>query len=167
LFFWDKLLIENGQRISEKRKELIDFANQYFETLKGFGDFRLEYDKSIISPQRLEKYAREEVAAGVTLVGPHRDDIQFELEDRNLHTFGSRGEQRMAIFNLKLAELEFVSEKTAARPVLLLDDIFSELDQEHRSQIIRVIPKQQTIITATDRRLFDKRLYQKAETIFL
>lgn len=164
LFFWDKLLIENGEVVTQKRKEFIDFVNQEPDY---FGKLNLRYDKSVISPQRLEKYAKEEVAAGMTLVGPHRDDFAVQIEKRDLHAFGSRGEQRTAVFSLKLAELEFVAQKTGERPVLLLDDILSELDQAHRAKIFEVIPKQQTIITTTDLSLIGKESLQKVEKVNL
>ena len=169
LFFWDKLLLENGSLITQKRGELIDFFNQQPDH---FSDLEIHYDRSIISPERLEKYAHQEVAAAMTLVGPHRDDFQIRIkkdlsEARNLHVYGSRGEQRLAVLSLKLAELEFVSEKTNHRPILLLDDIFSELDQEHRGRIFKVIPQQQTIITATDLSLIKKKDHLRAEKIKL
>src|SRR3990167_9844795 len=117
--------------------------------------FRLEYDKSAISEGRLEQYAEEEVAAATTLVGPHRDDFVFQIrstksETRNLSTYGSRGEQRMGVLWLKMAELNFIQEKTLERPTLLLDDIFSELDHEHRNVVMDTAKKQQTIITTAD-----------------
>jgi len=164
LFFWDRLLLENGTLLTRKREEFINFVNQQ---PAHFGQLYLTYDKSIISPQRLAQYAQQEVAAGMTLVGPHRDDFVMGLKEpsvdplaeegkiRDLHLYGSRGEQRTAVFSLKLAELEFIAQKTGERPVLLLDDIFSELDKEHRKRLLAVIPRQQTIITATDLHLID------------
>ncbi len=164
LFFWNKLLLENGEIISRKREEFIEFINQQPDY---FGDLNLVYDKSIISPARLEKYTEEEIAAGMTLVGPHRDDFKVMTKKRNLHTFGSRGEQRTAVFSLKLAELEYVAEKTGERPVLLLDDIFSELDHERRKRLLEVIPKQQTIITTTDIHLVEPAYRKKVKKIEL
>ncbi len=169
LFFWDKLLLENGEIITQKRAEFIEFINQQPDF---FGDLQLNYDKSIISPQRLEKYKREEIAAGMTLVGPHRDDFVIgiknkKLKIRNLHTFGSRGEQRTAVFSLKLAEMEYITEKTETRPVLLLDDIFSELDHERRKRLLEVIPKQQTLMTTTDIHLVDPAYRRKVAKIEL
>lgn len=168
LFFWNKLLVENGELISQKREEFIEFINGQPEH---FGEMRLTYDKSIISPERLARYEEQEVAAGVTLVGPHRDDFKVGLREgeegriRDLHVFGSRGEQRVAIFSLKLAELEFMTEKTQERPVLLLDDIFSELDHAHRKRLLEVIPKQQTITTTTDIHLVEPGYRKKIEII--
>ncbi|MGB9706724.1 MAG: DNA replication/repair protein RecF [Microgenomates group bacterium] len=170
LYFWDKLLVGNGEVITKKREEFIEFVNSqpdYFEKL------HLVYHKSIISPQRLQQYAEEEVAAGMTLVGPHRDEVKFQILNsksqikRDLSVFGSRGEQRTAVFCLKLAELEFITSKTGQRPILLLDDIFSELDYERRERLLEVIPRQQTIITTTDIHLVAPEARKKMEIIKL
>jgi len=148
LLFWDRLLIKNGDYISAQREEFIEFIN----STPGLDNqtFKLTYDKSPISEARIEQYAEEEIAAATTLVGPHRDDFMFKLEGRDLARFGSRGEQRMSILWLKIAELAFIQEKTGERPTLLLDDIFSELDHKHRKIVIKVSQKQQTIITTAD-----------------
>lgn len=171
LYFWNKLLISNGEIITSKRREFIDFINQQPQY---FGRLFLEYKPSVISPQRLEEYSKKEVAAGMTLIGPHRDDFVVYLKDsslknqiRNLHAFGSRGEQRMAVFYLKLAEMEFLTKKTGQTPVLLLDDIFSELDQKHRNRLLEIVPRQQTIITTTDLDLVEKEIRKKIKIINL
>jgi DNA replication and repair protein RecF len=160
LLFWNKLLIKNGDYISAKRQEFIDFVNETQDFNKQ--DFSLEYDKSAISEARLEQYEDEEVSAATTLVGPHRDDFCFFLRKNNrkhstnntgrrdLARFGSRGEQRMGVLWLKLAELSFIEKTTGERPTLLLDDIFSELDHEHRDIVVDVVGGQQTIITTAD-----------------
>ena len=164
LLFWDQLLIKEGSLISQKREEFIEFINAVITKLP---DFKLVYDKSIISPARLGEYAQEEIAAAATLVGPHRDDFEFRLKNRSLGAFGSRGEQRLAILWLKLGELEFISNKTKYRPVLLLDDIFSELDDGHRKLVLEVIPHQQTIITSADSSQVEKGPKKKMEVIEL
>jgi DNA replication and repair protein RecF len=152
LLFWNRLLIRDGDYISAKREEFINFINNR-GGLKEI-HFNLNYDKSAISEGRLEQYAEEEIAAATTLVGPHRDDFIFETGEprrsRDLNRFGSRGEQRMGVLWLKLAELAFVEEKSGERPTLLLDDIFSELDHEHRKIVAGIVDKQQTIITTAD-----------------
>jgi DNA replication and repair protein RecF len=166
LLFWNKLLVKNGDYISRKREEFIDYANS-IKPLDG-QIFILEYDRSAISETRLEQYANEEVAAASTLVGPHRDDFIFKIKKprrknknirRDLAKFGSRGEQRMGVLWLKLAELSFIEKETGDKPVLLLDDIFSELDHEHREIVMQVAKGQrsftsdgagQTIITTAD-----------------
>ena len=157
LLFWNQLLIKNGDLITQKRREFFDFVN----ATASLNDqiFILDYDNSIISEGRLEQYAVEEVAAATTLVGPHRDDFVFKLKnektekqknERDLSRFGSRGEQRMGILWLKLAELKYIEEKVDGKPTLLLDDIFSELDHEHREIVFGIAKDKQTIITTAD-----------------
>ncbi len=165
LLFWDQLLITSGGYLTDKRFEYLEFLNTFeVSSLK----FQVRYDKSVISESRLEQYKEEEVAAKATLVGPHRDDFviakfqipnfndQIKTELFNLSKFGSRGEQRLAVLWLKLAELAYIekwsreAESGSARPVLLLDDIFSELDREHRKLVLSLVGQQQTIITSAN-----------------
>lgn len=160
LLFWDKLLIKNGEYISKNRGEFLDFANST-SPLDG-QSFRVDYDRSVISEARIGKYAKKEVAAGTTLVGPHRDDIKFSIinsrsskkgsKPRDLSTFGSRGEQRMGVLWLKLAELEYIEKNSEEKPTLLLDDIFSELDHKHRDVVMDMVRKgdNQVILTTAD-----------------
>jgi len=98
----------------------------------------------------LEHYQEEEVAAATTLVGPHRDDFIFKEVNKDMSIYGSRGEQRMAVLWIKLAEMGFVEIKTREKPTLLLDDIFSELDHEHRDIVMGITRWQQTVITTAD-----------------
>ena len=182
--------MDSRLRGNDMEDEELETGNWKLET-----DFKVVYDASVISEQRLAQYAREEVAAGVTLVGPHRDDFsvkfhsftvsQFHsdkeqtnpetsksgnLETIDLATFGSRGEQRMAILWLKLGELAFIEQVTGEKPILLLDDIFSELDHEHREVVMGVVGhpriadqpvggslrgRQQTIMTTADEHLVE------------
>lgn len=148
LVFWDKLLIKNGDYISSERQKFIDYINE----TPSISDHKLslEYDKSIISEARLEQYKDAEVGSATTLVGPHRDDLVFKMDGRDMSAYASRGEQRMAVLWVKLAELTFIEEKTSEKPTLLLDDIFSELDHEHREVVIKASNNQQTIITTAD-----------------
>jgi DNA replication and repair protein RecF len=157
LVFWNQLLIKNGDYISQKRAEFIEFVNSSKSQITNH--YSLEYDNSVISEGRLEQYKNEEIAAATTLVGPHRDDfIFFKEKERNLASYGSRGEQRMGVLWLKMAELDFIelqsenedSETISGRPTLLLDDIFSELDHEHRGVVMSLAKKQQTILTTAD-----------------
>jgi len=157
LLFWNQLLIRSGAYLTDKRAAFIEFVNSFQSSVVSY---QLEYDKSVISESRLEQYKDEEVAAKATLVGPHRDDFTIvrtqntELNDQkgslDLSKYGSRGEQRLAILWLKLAELSYIEQQTNERPILLLDDIFSELDKEHRTLVLDVIGKQQTIITSAE-----------------
>jgi DNA replication and repair protein RecF len=149
LLFWNQLLIKNGNYITDKREEFINFINELKFEINGL-KLSISYDKSIISEGRLEHYKNEEVASATTLVGPHRDDFVFYKGERNLSSFGSRGEQRMGVLWLKMAELSFIEAGSGERPTLLLDDIFSELDDEHKKVVMEVAQKQQTIITSVD-----------------
>jgi DNA replication and repair protein RecF len=159
LIFWDKMLIKNGTYISRKRDNLIEFINKT-KPLKGH-EFSLEYDRSAISESRLDQYKEEEIAAATTLVGPHRDDFIFfekrEGEKREMAKYASRGEQRMSVLWLKLAELKFLEESNldssndeVDKPTLLLDDIFSELDDNHREVVFEAVKGRQTIMTTAD-----------------
>jgi DNA replication and repair protein RecF len=166
LIFWDKLLIKNGDEVRQKRDQFLEFINA--ELLQKGLELKLDYEASVISEGRIKQYAQNEVAAAKTLVGPHRDDFLFIRErqgkaKKNLSIFGSRGEQRMAVLAVKLAELEYVSQGhsntgTQGKPLLLLDDIFSELDHNNRRQIFKLIGKQQTIITTADKHLIPKKI---------
>lgn len=168
LFYWDKLLIKHGEVITSKRTEFIEFVNS---TPDLFADLNIIYDQSAINEERLKKYEVEEVQAATTLVGPHRDDFKIVAREksgeRDVSVYGSRGEQRLAIYWMKLGEMEFVTTKTGERPLLLLDDIFSELDHKHRQHILEIIPKQQTIMTTTDLHLVEKSYVERVEVIEL
>lgn len=167
LTFWNQLLIKHGRVLSEKRATFIDFVNTVETEVNSF---KLKYDSSAISQLRLNKYSEQEIAAGFTLVGPHKDDFEVfskNKEERNLVSYGSRGEQRLAVLWLKLAELAFVTLELGETPVLLLDDIFSELDQERREMVLKVLPHQQTIMTTTDIHLVEFKYRKDFKTISL
>ena len=150
LFFWDKLLVKNGEYLTIKREEYLSGLSD--GAVKRLS-FKAVYDKSVISETRLNQYEIEEVAAAATLVGPHRDDFQVmvvpdpnpspnlgEGNYRDVSKYGSRGEQRMAVMWLKMGELHFLEQESGRmeeykKPVLLLDDIFSELDHRNRLEI--------------------------------
>jgi DNA replication and repair protein RecF len=139
LYFWDRLLIKNGNYLTDKRAGLLKFFSQ--QTQDGGMMFACEYDRSEISEVRLKQYEAEEVLAATTLVGPHRDDFRVDMKDADqgdtfvdVAKYGSRGEQRMAVLWLKKGEFNYLNESKDC-PVLLLDDIFSELDHKHREII--------------------------------
>lgn len=169
LAFWDRLLIKNGDYISRKRQEFIEFANE--TKALDHKVFSLEYDKSAISEGRLAQYAKEEVDSATTLVGPHRDDFIFFVkekgvdEERELSKYGSRGEQRMGVLWIKLAELSYIEKETEEKPTLLLDDIFSELDHTHREIVFKASKGQQTVITTADPHTIED--FEKLEKISL
>jgi len=105
---------------------------------------------------KLNQFRENDIMRGSTSIGPHRDDLILEVNGINLRTFGSQGQQRTGILALKLAELEFIKSETGEYPILLLDDVMSELDENRREQLLFFIKKEriQTLITATDQAYF-------------
>ncbi len=100
---------------------------------------------------KLKARRARELAAGVTLYGPHRDDLRLQADERDLRTYGSRGQQRSAALSLKLAEVRAMTDATGAAPLLLLDDVMSELDAKRRSTLLDALDGvDQAILTATD-----------------
>jgi DNA replication and repair protein RecF len=124
---WDGIVIQAGRAIQAKRKQYMEFLNEDNQ------DFTIDYDKSEISQERLTKYKAAELASGLTLVGPHRDDFVVNYHTKQAQKYASRGQQRMAVFWLKRGEIRFVSPE-----ILLLDDIFSELDDRNRSLVLEL-----------------------------
>ena len=151
LTFWDGLLIKHGQIVSEHRRSLVEYMNELFAKSDLFNKIRLFYDASMISEARLEQYKDAEISVGYTLVGPHKDDLVIKQEDRDLATYGSRGEQRMAVLAMKMGEIYFLEEKAKKKSTLLLDDIFSELDDIHKKEVLRLMTGRQVMVTTADK----------------
>lgn len=147
LEYWTEELVSKGKTVSLKREEFFQFINGLQTPL---GEFRFEYQPSEISKELLVETNGREVAAAATLIGPHRDDFEILLEGRDLAHFGSRGEQRTATLAFKLSQLEYMAKILNQRPILLLDDVFSELDANHRAHVVEVVGKQQTIIATVE-----------------
>lgn len=175
--YWDNLLIVQGQKITKKREDFIEYLTN---SKKEIFDFEITYDKSIISKERLLQYKEAEIGAGVTLVGPHRDNLEFIIYNSEVKTsielkdFGSRGQQRLTILQLKILELLYVEQKIGEKPVLLLDDIFSELDEEHINLVLKHTllhqgfgGQRQTIITTTHKEFVENKLLKAMDVIEL
>jgi len=108
---------------------------------------------------KLAALRKEEIARGMTTIGPHRDELRFLSNGIDLGTYGSRGQVRTAVMTMKLAEVAWMKEKTANWPVLLLDEVLAELDDERRADLLtRLSHSEQTLLTTTDLRLFDPQL---------
>lgn len=174
LEFWDRQLIEHGAYVVLQRGRFVSevgpLANTEHQRLTGGQkDLRVVYvsalgqkeplgSEELDLPSLLARLAQalkrerdREMAAGMSLVGPHRDDLQFTVDGVDMTTYGSRGEQRTIALSLKLAEATFFLTQTGERPVLLLDDVLSELDANRRSHLLASLPPgQQAILTATD-----------------
>lgn len=111
----------------------------------------------------LAKLYKEDIARGVTTIGPHRDDFRFLENGIDLGTYGSRGQVRTVMLSLKLAELEWMKEKTGDTPVLLLDEALAELDPARRIDLLdRIHLTEQTLMTTTDMALFSQEFVDKA-----
>src|SRR3989344_8017026 len=166
--YWDKILIENGQILTEKREGYIKFLNR---ERKEIFDFEIIYDKSMISKDPLLEYKDAELGSGVTLVGPHRDDfivyIKNSKKGHDIKFYGSRGQQRLAVLQLKLLELLYLERKLERKPMLILDDVFSELDSGHINLILGIKNFDQAIITTTHEEFVGKKFLKDMSVIKL
>ena len=151
---WDAKLVDSGAAVIIARQralhELADpLAAAHAEIAADEGRLTITYESNVVPAagetprdalaRRLAETAEKEAWNGATLVGPHRDDLAFRLDERDLATFASRGQQRTAILALKLAELDLLTAHDGRAPLLLLDDVFSELDPARRSHLVRRI----------------------------
>ncbi len=157
---WDEQLIRYGSEIINYRykfiKDLADIMGDIHLSLTdNVEKIVISYDKSVDIDnfrKNLRKYRDKDIRQKQTNIGPHRDDIGFFLKNTNnmdLRVFGSQGQQRTAALSLKLAEIEIVKLKTKDYPVLLLDDVLSELDCHRQNRLLKYIEHLQTIITCT------------------
>ena len=116
--------------------------------------------------ERLESRRGVELKAGSSLYGPHRDELVFLVNGWNLRTYGSRGQQRTGALALKLAELQAMAEATGEKPVLLLDDVMSELDAQRRAALLKALADvRQGIVTTTNWAQFSRRFQQEAQLL--
>ncbi len=113
--------------------------------------------------EQLRAARKKEILQGVCLLGPHRDDLEFQVNDVNMLTYGSRGQQRTTALSTKLAELAYMRSSTGDEPVLLLDDVFSELDFSRREYLLRqVLQHEQVLLTSTDLTGFPPEILKQA-----
>ncbi|WP_242853142.1 DNA replication/repair protein RecF [Pseudobacteroides cellulosolvens] len=178
---WNQSLAETGSKIIAERikfiKCLYKIAEKYHKNITNEKEkLEIKYISSIrIDPgrddikniflKRLEEEKSKEIQKGTTLVGPQRDDLDILINGTSLKQYGSQGQQRTAILSLKLSELEIVKESSGEYPILLLDDVMSELDSKRREYLIENIKNIQTFITCTDKNEFIKGIDK--ETCFI
>lgn len=157
LNIWDMQLVSYGMKIIERRKLFIEQLNEIIVDIHrklsgGKEEIRIVYEPNV-DPEDFEKKilaAQErDIKAKTTSVGPHRDDFSFFVEDVDIRKYGSQGQQRTAALSLKLSEIELVKKVTKDTPVLLLDDVLSELDRNRQNYLLNSIGDIQTIITCT------------------
>ena len=184
LAFWDAELVAFGSTIVARRRaavrRLAALAAERFSWLTGGAGLEVSYVPSFnldavegqddgwadggaqavvarTFEMRLDEAREEEVRRGASVIGPHRDDVSFAVDGTDLGVFGSRGQQRLAVVALKLAEADLMIEVGGEPPVLLLDDVLSELDANHRSLLTGTTATlgSQVVVTATDAALLD------------
>lgn len=157
LEIWDMQLVRYGERVMEGRKKFLREINEIVGDIHGKltgGRERLvmEYEPSTgeLSLEEAVRRNRErDIRMKSTSAGPHRDDICFKIKDMDIRKFGSQGQQRTAALSLKLAEIEIVKRVIHDTPVLLLDDVLSELDKHWQNYLLDSIHDIQTLITCT------------------
>ena len=173
-------LIEKAIIIYQKRKEYIDLINlninNYFNCISNDKGISIKYVPNIdfddYESEKLRKKMKhiykknykKELNYGMTIYGPHRDDFYFDFNDNDLRFFGSQGQQKVAVLAFKLSEIPIFVDYCGSEPVLLLDDIFSELDIKKRNSLLSLISTNdiQSIITTTDLKNINKKYVEKA-----
>lgn len=168
LEIWNEQLVEHGVKIIKKRKQFIRKLQKWADHIHGgitggSENLRLSYlpsfgeaeeeDEAVLLSQfmiKLSQMKDQEIRRGMTLAGPHRDDLAFHINGNEAQVYGSQGQQRTTALSLKLAEIELIHEEIGEYPILLLDDVLSELDPYRQTQLIETFQsKVQTFITAT------------------
>jgi len=181
---WDNNLIKIGSKIIKARQEFVDKLNliilqkhygltdnaeklfiRYQPTFDIYGGedirtIRIEAIEQMFR-NRLESVHRQEIIRAVTLVGPQRDDYEIMLNDANIKIYGSQGQQRTAVLSIKLSEIEIMKETTGESPILLLDDVLSELDKKRQEYLLKNLGNIQTFITSTDKKLISNKEFEQ------
>ena len=154
---WDMQLIDYGERIMERRRKFVREVNEIVGTIhqKLTGEREnlvLSYEPgcgNLSLEEAVRKNRERDIRMRSTSTGPHRDDICFLADDLDIRKFGSQGQQRTAALSLKLSEIELVKQVLHDTPVLLLDDVLSELDKHRQNYLLDSIQGVQTLVTCT------------------
>lgn len=154
---WDEQLVNYGCRIIAKREEFVrmleNIASEIHTELTGEKErLTLVYEPNVTVEEFADKVARSRDAdrkIKSTTVGPHRDDVCIKVNDMDLRLYGSQGQQRTTAISLKLSEIRIIEERIRNKPVLLLDDVLSELDRDRQNYLLGNIRDIQTLITCT------------------
>ncbi|MFX3622540.1 MAG: DNA replication/repair protein RecF [Ectobacillus sp.] len=177
-------LIEHGVKILKKRFEFLRLLQEWAAPIhrgisRGLEELKIIYKPSIdvsesidlskmkeVYYENFQSIKQRELFRGTTLIGPHRDDLQFFVNDKNVQVFGSQGQQRTTALSLKLAEIELIHSEVKEYPILLLDDVLSELDDYRQSHLLNTIEgKVQTFVTTTSVEGIEHETLKKAKTI--
>lgn len=168
LSVWDMQLVETGKRIIQRRKIFIEELNEIIGRIHsnisgGKEHLILKYEPNIddiFFGDELLKAKPKDLKLCQTTVGPHRDDMLFSVNDIDIRKYGSQGQQRTSALSLKLSEIEVVKKSIHSTPVLLLDDVLSELDSSRQNYLLNSISDIQTIITCTGLEEFVKNRFE-------
>lgn len=167
LFAWNVRLAELATDITDSRRRLVDHINELasdcYQSIAGsFEPIQLTYqgaagnDFAASFLQLLEDNLGRDIAAGFTTIGPHRDDFSIKFKKAPITAVASRGEMRTVVLALKMAELAYIERQTESRPMLLLDDVFSELDDSRRRFLLDTLGGYQSVITTTNADVSDE-----------
>lgn len=157
LEIWDSQLVENGTKIIEIRKEFVDqigiiMKERHLNLTGGQEEIDVVYKPNCQAQDfanRLFIEGDRDIVLGTTTVGPHRDDLGFYIGEQEIKVYGSQGQKRTAALSLKMAEIKIVEDTIGEKPILLLDDVLSELDRNRQNYLLENIKGIQTIITCT------------------
>lgn len=168
-------LLEYADRIIEARKEFIDSLNKHINKIHSSLTNEKESLKVVYKSKHKESLAKEmkekytyDIVTGSTSLGPHRDDLVILVNEEDVSVFGSQGQQRTAVLSLKLGLIHFIYDMLGVYPILLLDDVFSELDRDRLNSLVGYIkPEIQTFITTTDINLIRDELIDNARLFYV
>lgn len=150
-FYFMDLLQKWAEPIHKGISRGLETLEVSYSTLKELHSEQTVEEMEAILEQKLKEMRHREVERGITLVGPHRDDLQFMVNGYDIQTFGSQGQQRTTALSLKLAEIELVKQEVSEPPILLLDDVLSELDDYRQSHLLNIMQGEvQTFVTTTN-----------------
>ena len=157
LSVWDMQLVETGKRIIKRRKQFVEELSEIVREIHarlsgGKEQLFLKYEPNIddiFFEDELNRSKSKDLKLCQTSVGPHRDDLLFSIGDVDIRRFGSQGQQRTSALSLKLSEIELVKRCISDTPILLLDDVLSELDSSRQNYLLNNLCDTQTIITCT------------------
>lgn len=157
LSIWDSQLLSFGSKLIERRKVFVEQLNDIITDIHkklsgGKEELVIKYEPDVelaYFEEKLKQNREKDIRFKITSTGPHRDDFSFITKDIDIRKFGSQGQQRTAALSLKLSEIELVKKTAKDKPVLLLDDVLSELDSSRQNYLLNSIGEIQTIITCT------------------
>ena len=157
LDIWDMQMVEYGKKVIEERAVFISHLNEIMGQIHGKlsgqkEEIQVSYDANVQAEEfgeALKRNRERDMKFGVSLIGPHRDDICFSIKNVDIRKYGSQGQQRTAALSLKLSEIELVKKELGDTPILLLDDVLSELDSHRQGYLLDSIHDIQTFITCT------------------